>query len=81
MKGLRRFLDRIKPDFEPGGRFGRLHSTFDAFETFLFVPDKTTQDVYKRQAYGIGYACRAEGFVGDARIPAFRLFAFPEGDR
>ena len=42
MKGLRRFLDRIKPDFEPGGRFGRLHSTFDAFETFLFVPDKTT---------------------------------------
>ena len=25
-------------------------------------------------------ACRAEGFAGDARNPAFRLLAFPEGD-
>jgi len=42
MKGLRRFLDKIKPQFEKGGRFARLHATFDAFETFLFVPDKVT---------------------------------------
>jgi Na+-transporting NADH:ubiquinone oxidoreductase subunit B len=42
MKALRKQLDKIKPQFMPGGRFGMLHSTFDAFETFLFVPDKIT---------------------------------------
>lgn len=44
MNGLRKILDRIKPDFEPGGRFGKLHSTFDAFETFLFVSNTTTRN-------------------------------------
>jgi Na+-transporting NADH:ubiquinone oxidoreductase subunit B len=42
MKPLRKFLDNIKPEFQKGGRFEKLHSTFDAFETFLFVPDKVT---------------------------------------
>ncbi len=28
--------------FTKGGRFEKFHSTFDAFETFLFVPDKVT---------------------------------------
>ena len=42
MKSLRRFIDKIKPNFERGGRFGYLHSTFEAFESFLFVPDKVT---------------------------------------
>lgn len=42
MKALRTQLDKIKPQFQKGGKFEKLHSTFDAFETFLFVPDKTT---------------------------------------
>jgi Na+-transporting NADH:ubiquinone oxidoreductase subunit B len=42
MKSLRNYLDRIKPQFEKGGKFEKLHSTFEAFETFLFVPDKVT---------------------------------------
>jgi Na+-transporting NADH:ubiquinone oxidoreductase subunit B len=42
MKPLRNFLDKIKPQFQKGGKFEKLHSTFDAFETFLFVPDKVT---------------------------------------
>lgn len=42
MKTLRNYLDKIKPQFKQGGKFEKLHSTFDAFETFLFVPDKTT---------------------------------------
>ena len=42
MKSLRRFVDKIKPNFERGGRFGYLHSTFEAFESFLFVPNKVT---------------------------------------
>lgn len=41
-KGLRRFLDRIKPSFQEGKRLHFLHSTFDAFESFMFVPDKVT---------------------------------------
>ncbi len=43
MNPLRKFLDKIKPHFEKGGRFEKLHSTFDAFETFLFVPNKVTE--------------------------------------
>ncbi|MHC1775817.1 MAG: NADH:ubiquinone reductase (Na(+)-transporting) subunit B [Lentimicrobium sp.] len=43
MKALRKQLDKIKPQFQKGGKFEKLHSTFDAFETFLFVPDKTTR--------------------------------------
>ena len=42
MKSLRKQLDKVKPHFQKGGRFEKLHSTFDAFETFLFVPDKVT---------------------------------------
>ena len=43
MKGLRNFVDKIKPTFEKGGKLGFLHSTFDAFETFLFVPNTVTR--------------------------------------
>ncbi|NTV83442.1 MAG: NADH:ubiquinone reductase (Na(+)-transporting) subunit B, partial [Bacteroidales bacterium] len=42
MKPLRNFLDRIKPQFEKGGKYQKLHSTFEAFESFLFVPNKVT---------------------------------------
>ncbi len=43
MNSFRRFVDRIKPNFEKGGRFAYLQSTFEAFETFLFVPRTVTQ--------------------------------------
>ena len=43
MKALRNFLDNIKPRFEKGGKFEKFHSTFDAFETLLFVPNTTTK--------------------------------------
>ncbi len=42
MKALRNFLDKIKPHVEKGGKFSKLYSTFEAFETFLFVPDHVT---------------------------------------
>jgi Na+-transporting NADH:ubiquinone oxidoreductase subunit B len=42
MKALRKYIDKIKPQFEKGGKFEKLHSTFGAFETFLYVPDKVT---------------------------------------
>jgi Na+-transporting NADH:ubiquinone oxidoreductase subunit B len=40
--GLRKLVDKIKPAFEEGGKFAALHSTFDAFETFLYVPNTRT---------------------------------------
>ncbi len=43
MNGLRNLVDKIKPTFEKGGKLGFLHSTFDAFETFLFVPNTVTR--------------------------------------
>lgn len=43
MRSLRRFLDKVKPQFQKGGKYEKLQSTFDAFETFLFVPAHTTQ--------------------------------------
>jgi Na+-transporting NADH:ubiquinone oxidoreductase subunit B len=43
LKALRNFLDNIKPRFEKGGKFEKFHSTFDAFETLLFVPNTTTK--------------------------------------
>jgi Na+-transporting NADH:ubiquinone oxidoreductase subunit B len=42
MKSLRNYLDRVKPQFEKGGKYQKLKSTFEAFETFLFVPNKVT---------------------------------------
>lgn len=43
MKFLRNYLTKIKPTFSPGGKFAWMHSTFDAFESFLFAPDTTTK--------------------------------------
>ena len=43
MSALRNLVDKIKPTFTKGGKLGFLESTFDAFETSLFVPNTTTQ--------------------------------------
>lgn len=42
MKSLRGYIDKIKPHFEKGGKFEKLEATFEAFESFLFVPNKVT---------------------------------------
>ena len=42
MKALRNYIDKIKPQFEKGGKFAKLQSTFEAFETFLYVPNRVT---------------------------------------
>jgi len=42
MNFLRKYIDKIKPNFQKGGKFEKLSATFDAFETFLFVPAKVT---------------------------------------
>ena len=35
MDRLRKYIDKIKPNFEKGGKFEKLHSVFDGFETFV----------------------------------------------
>ena len=43
MKALRNSLNKIKPNFEEGGKLHAFRSVFDGFETFLFVPNSTAK--------------------------------------
>ncbi len=43
MKFLRNYLNKIKPNFEEGGKLHAFRSVFDGFETFLFVPNDTSK--------------------------------------
>lgn len=66
---LRNIIDKIKPHFEEGGRFEKLHSTFDAFETFLYVPNKVcTSGAHIRDAVDMK---RTMIYVIIALIPCF----------
>ena len=44
MKFLRNYIDKIKPNFEEGGKLHAFRSLFDGFETFLFVPNDTAKN-------------------------------------
>lgn len=43
MSALRRFVDKIKPPFEKGGKLHIFLAGFEAIETFFFVPNKVTK--------------------------------------
>ncbi|WP_024993551.1 NADH:ubiquinone reductase (Na(+)-transporting) subunit B [Phocaeicola paurosaccharolyticus] len=43
MKALRNYLNKIKPNFEEGGKLHAFRSVFDGFETFLFTPNTTSK--------------------------------------
>lgn len=43
MSRLKEQLDRIKPQFEKGGKYAKLHSVFDGFYTFLYTPNTTSK--------------------------------------
>ena len=69
MKGLRKLVDNVKPTFVEGGKLSFLASFFDAFETFLFVPNTTTKSgVHVRDCIDM---TRTMFFVVLALIPAF----------
>lgn len=42
MKALKKYLDRIKPNFQEGGKLHAFESVFDGLETFLFTPNTTS---------------------------------------
>ncbi len=41
MKLVKNILEKVKPNFEKGGKLEKLYPVFNAFETFLFVPGDT----------------------------------------
>jgi Na+-transporting NADH:ubiquinone oxidoreductase subunit B len=41
---LRKYVDQLKPHFSKGGKFEKLHSVFDGFETFLYAPNVTSKN-------------------------------------
>ena len=42
MKLFKNILKSVKPHFLSGGKLEKMYPAYDAFETFLFVPDHTT---------------------------------------
>ena len=43
MKIFKNLLETVKPHFEKGGKLETMYPAYDAFETFLFVPNHTTK--------------------------------------
>lgn len=43
MSILRNYLNRIKPNFEEGGKYHALRSIYEGFDTFLYVPNTTSK--------------------------------------
>jgi len=43
MKLFRKILNSVKPHFQEGGKLEKMYPAFDAFQSFLFVPDHTTK--------------------------------------
>ncbi|MBP3511877.1 MAG: NADH:ubiquinone reductase (Na(+)-transporting) subunit B [Prevotella sp.] len=43
MSILRNYLDRIRPNFEEGGKLHSLRSLYDGMDTFLYVPNTTSK--------------------------------------
>ena len=42
MNFLKKYLDRVRPNFQEGGKLHAFHSVFDGFDTFLFTPSTTS---------------------------------------
>ncbi|MBA4322777.1 MAG: NADH:ubiquinone reductase (Na(+)-transporting) subunit B [Odoribacter sp.] len=77
MKSLRKQIDKIKPHFSEGGRFGKLRSVFDGFESFIFVPDTvTSKGSHIRDSIDLK---RAMSVVIIALLPALIFGAYNTG--
>ncbi len=44
MKFLKNIVDKLEPTFSEGGKLSKLHSVYDGFKTFLFVPNETSHN-------------------------------------
>lgn len=43
MNFIRNYFDKIRPNFEEGGKLSAFHSVFDGLESFLIVPNETSK--------------------------------------
>ncbi len=43
MKWLYNIVEKLRPQFDEGGKFHAFHSLFDGFDTFLFTPNTTSK--------------------------------------
>ena len=68
MNFLRNYLDKQKPKFEKGGKLYKLHSVFTGFESFLFVPNRTTSS-----------GCNIRDAI-DLKLSLIHIFTFPSGN-
>ncbi|MBQ8051032.1 MAG: NADH:ubiquinone reductase (Na(+)-transporting) subunit B [Bacteroidaceae bacterium] len=69
MNALRNYLDKIKPNFEEGGKLHAFQSLFDGLETFAFVP-RTTSRVGSVNIHDAIDSKRIMSFVVIALMPA-----------
>lgn len=77
MNSLRKRIDKIKPHFMEGGKFSKLRSVFEGFESFLFVPDKVTfKGSHIRDSIDLK---RTMTVVIIALLPAFLFGAYNTG--
>jgi len=49
--GFRRFMDKIAPHFEKGGRFERLYPAYEMVDTFVYTPERVTTVAPHARAY------------------------------
>ena len=65
MSFLRNYLNKIKPNFEEGGKLHAFRSVFDGFETFLYVPNDTSKagGVNIHEDHHTHNALRVDGIV------------------
>jgi len=77
MNSLRKKIDKIKPHFTEGGKFSKLRSVFEGFESFLFVPDRVTfKGAHVRDSIDLK---RTMTVVIIALMPAFLFGAYNVG--
>ena len=79
MKLFKNILSSVKPHFESGGKLEKLYPAYDAFETFLFVPDHTThRGTHIKDAIDLK---RTMAFVVLAMLPCILFGMWNIGDQ
>ncbi len=71
MSRLRNYLDKVKPRFEPGGKYQALQSVFDGLETFLYTPRTTSGRRYTTHIHDSIDSKRTMTIVILALMPCF----------
>ena len=79
MKLFKNILSSVKPHFESGGKLEKLYPAYDAFETFLFVPDHIThKGTHIKDAIDLK---RTMAFVVLAMLPCILFGMWNIGDQ